>query len=332
MPFEFSIDAATRSRLAKLGFEPSALPHEYRVACDLCNQQVFRTIARTDRYGFSTTYQMCESCGLVFQNPRPTAEGYVEFYAKWYRPLVAALMGRRQEEKGLHANHSAYAAKLMKFLKPNLTGGAIRSSVDLGGSTGSVAKALQIEFGGSCLVVDPSPDELEEARKQGLDCEQALAEQWNPDGRRFDLALICRSVDHFLSISGVLAKIASCLRPGGYLFVDPVDFETCARTMIEYRKLLKMDHVYYLSDETMRLYLKAAGFDLVATDFGDGTYYISFLARYTGNIQKPACFTSYARETGRMLRDRLAQPAPAPFPVDALTRVARSVRRFMTGR
>jgi SAM-dependent methyltransferase len=332
MPFEFSIDPSAQSRLAKLGFIPSALPHEYKLVCDLCAQQVFRTIAHTDRYGFAATYQMCESCGLVFQNPRPTAEGYAEFYAKWYRPLVAALMGRRQEANAVQSSHDAYAAKLMKFLKPNLAGCPIRSSVDLGGSTGGVARALQDTFGGRCLVVDPSPDELAEARKQGLDCEQSLAEQWNPDGRRFDLALVCRSVDHLLSISAVLAKIASCLRPGGYLFVDPVDFETCARTMVEYRRLLKMDHVYYLSDETMRLYLKAAGFDLVATDFGDGTYYISFLARYTGNVQKPACFTPYARETGRMLRDRLAQPAPAPYPIDGLTRIARYVRGIVTGR
>jgi ubiquinone/menaquinone biosynthesis C-methylase UbiE len=271
---------------------------------------------------------MCESCGLVFQNPRPTAEGYAEFYAKWYRPLIAALMGRPQEITLQQTSHQLYAAKLMQFLKRNLEGSTVHSSVDLGGSTGCVARAVQETFGGRCLVVDPSPVELAEARKQGLDCEQALAERWNPEGRRFDLVLVCRSIDHLLSISGVLSKIASCLRPGGYLFVDPVDFESCARTMIEYRRLLKMDHVYYLSDETMRLYLKAAGFDPVATDFGDGTYYISFLARYTGNIRKPSCFTPYARETGRMLRDRFVQPASPPYPIDPLTRVWRSMRRL----
>src|SRR5581483_6978806 len=107
--------------------------------------------------------------------------------------------------------------------------------------------------GGRCLVVDPSPTELAQARALGLEGEQALAEQWDPRGRRFDLVLICRSVDHFLSISSVLSKAAACLKPGGYLYVDPVDFESCARTTVDYRRLLKMDHVYYLSDETMRL-------------------------------------------------------------------------------
>jgi ubiquinone/menaquinone biosynthesis C-methylase UbiE len=229
----------------------------------------------------------------------------------------------------MQVDQSKYVTKLMHFLKQHMRSKPIELSVDLGGSTGSVAKAVQETLGGRCLVVDPSPVELAQAQALGLDCEQALAERWDPNGRRFDLVLICRSVDHFLSISGVLEKVAGCLRPGGYLFVDPVDFESCAGIAPDYRKLLKMDHVYYLSDETMRLYLKAAGFDLVASDLGDGTYYLGYLARYTGDIQKPAQMTPYAREIGRMLRARHIQPAPQPYPVDVLTRLARKLRRIV---
>ena len=332
MPLKFTLDPRVRDSIAKLGFDSASLPHEYCSSCDLCGWQVFRTISHTDRYGFAGTYQMCEGCGLVFQNPRPTAEGYEEFYAKWYRPLVAAFHNLQVvDAQWLLADEKIYAARLVRFLKPHLGTNSIKSSVDLGGSAGGIAKAVQDTFGGRCLVVDPSAGELAEARKLGLDCEQALAEQWNPDGRKFDLVLICRTVDHFLCISGVLAKVASCLRPGGYLFINAVDFESGARTTPDYRSLLKMDHVYYLSDETMRLYLGAAGFDLVASDFGDGTHFINFLVRYTGNAQKPAHLTPYARETGRMLRERYALPAPRPprpYPVDLLTRVARRVKRL----
>jgi SAM-dependent methyltransferase len=205
---------------------------------------------------------------------------------------------------------------------------ALQLSVDLGGSTGYIAKAIEEELGGRCIVVDPSHAELAQAQKLGLECEQAMAEQWNPNGRKFDLALICRSVDHLLSISGVLKKIAQSLKPGGYLFVDPVDFESWARTMVDYRQLLKIDHPYYLSDETMRLYLNAAGFDVVASDFSNGSH-ISYLARYTGDAQKPAWETPYAREMGHMLRERLVKPLPPPYPVDPLTRLLRYVRRLV---
>jgi len=326
MPFEFAISPNARLRLKNLGFLPSSLPQEYMSCCDLCEWTVFRTISHVDRYGFNATYQMCEGCGLVFQNPHPTAQGYEEFYSKWYRPLVAAFKGREDGETRPPSVEKSYVDRLVKLLKQYVRPGQIELAVDLGGSTGVVAKAIQDDFGGRCLVVDPSPDELAEARKLGLDCEQELAELWNPKDRRFDLALICRSIDHFLSISGVLKKIAGILKPGGLLFVDPVDFGSCARTEVDYRTDLKVDHVYYLSDETMRLFLNAAGFEVVACDFGGDTYYSSFLARYTGKIKKPSCPTAYAGEMGRMLRDRLAAPAPKPYPVDVLTRVTRRIR------
>jgi ubiquinone/menaquinone biosynthesis C-methylase UbiE len=271
---------------------------------------------------------MCEGCGLVFQNPRPTATGYAEFYDKWYRQLIAALNGRSHDDQALLSDQRFYAAKLVNFLKRFLKDVPISVSVDLGGSTGCVAKAVQDEFGATCLVVDPCPVELSQARSLGLKCEQVLAEEWDPQSRKFDLVLICRSVDHFLSISDVLAKVAHCLKPGGYLFIDPLDFESWARTMYDYRKLLKMDHVYYLSDETMRIYLRAAGFEIVASDFGDGSH-ISYLTRYTGQIMKPVHETAYAYETGRMLRERLVKPMPPPYPVDPLTRLLRRVRQLI---
>jgi len=329
MPFVFTIDPAVRARIANLGFNPASLPQERFFCCDLCGWQVFRTVSHVDRYGFAGIYQMCEGCGLVFQNPHPTVEGYTEFYAKWYRPLVSALLDRQQNEKTIQIDQRSYAAKLVRFLQRHVEPDRIKLAVDLGGSTGIIAKAVQDAFGGRCLVVDPSPNELAEAQKLELDCEQGLAEHWDPKGRRFDLALICRSIDHLLSISTVLSKVASSLKPGGYLFVDPVDFESCARTMADYRELLKIDHVYYLSDTTMRLYLNAAGFDIIASDFGDVSYHMSFLARYTGHSEKPAYANSYAHEMGRMLRDRLALPAPQPYPVDALTRLAWCLRGWL---
>lgn len=331
MAFAFQLDASVRARLESLGFRPASLPHEYRESCDLCGWKVFRTISNIDRYGFDETYQMCEGCGLVFLNPHPTVEGYSELYSNWYRPLIAALVGgEAHDEEALQNDQRAYAAKLLKFLKPHMRSSALQLSVDFGGSTGCIAKAIEDELGGRCIVVDPSPDELAQAQKLGLECEQAMAEQWNSNGRQFDLALICRSVDHLLSISNVLRKVARCLKPGGYLFVDPVDFESWARTMFDYRKLLKVDHSYYLSDETMRLYLKAAGFEVVASDFGYGSH-ISYLARYTGDAQKPAWVTPYAREMGQMLRERLVNPLPPPYPVDPLTRLFRYLRHRFGG-
>lgn len=114
----FQIDADRRDRLAALDFDPSRLSREYFTACDLCGWKVFRTVSRMDRYGFPGTYQICEGCGLVFQNPHPTARAYAEFYQKWYRPLVTAYWGEAIDVQTTQADQDRYAEWLVNFLKP----------------------------------------------------------------------------------------------------------------------------------------------------------------------------------------------------------------------
>jgi hypothetical protein len=164
MPFAFTMDSAARARIVELGFDPATVPYEWISCCDLCGWKVFRTISHVDRYRFAGIYQMCEGCGLIFQNPHPTAEGYTEFDAKWYRPLVSALQGRAEDQRKLQADQRSYAEKLIRFLTPHIEPDRIELAIDLGGSMGIVAKAVQDAFGGRCLVVDLSPDELAEAQ------------------------------------------------------------------------------------------------------------------------------------------------------------------------
>lgn len=134
MPLHFQIDADRRDRLAALDFDPSRLSREYFTACDLCGWKVFRTVSRMDRYGFPGTYQICEGCGLVFQNPHPTARAYAEFYQKWYRPLVTAYWGEAIDVQTTQADQDRYAEWLVNFLKPHIKN-QVEIAVDLGGST-----------------------------------------------------------------------------------------------------------------------------------------------------------------------------------------------------
>ena len=116
MSFDFSIDKTRRSRIASLGFNPQALPQEPFIDCDLCSNTLFRTISDVDRYGYPGTYQMCEGCGLIFQSPHPTAEGYTEFYARWYRPLISAYKNTVEDAKSMQPEQMEYAKRLVDFL------------------------------------------------------------------------------------------------------------------------------------------------------------------------------------------------------------------------
>ena len=51
------------------------------VDCNLCNSGRFHVVGEKDKYGISIKTVICENCGLLQLNPRPTAEAYSEHYS-----------------------------------------------------------------------------------------------------------------------------------------------------------------------------------------------------------------------------------------------------------
>jgi hypothetical protein len=57
-------------------------------------------------------------CGLVFLNPRLTAEAYGRFYDGIYRPLVSAFHGRLIDARTIQAEQRDYARRAREFIRP----------------------------------------------------------------------------------------------------------------------------------------------------------------------------------------------------------------------
>ena len=65
---------------------------------------------------------------------------------------------------------------------------------------------------------------MEQARGFGLETITGLVEEHDFGSRRFDLVIICQTVDHLLDVGGTLRRVRELLSPTGLLFVDIVDF------------------------------------------------------------------------------------------------------------
>src|SRR6188768_3066564 len=133
-----SLDRATR--IATLGYDYQSQPRESVEHCNLCGSSRFVVLTHRDRYGYGTQAHACEQCGLVFLNPRMTANAYGRFYDGVYRPLVSAFHGRLIDAQTIQAEQREYAAERAEFLRPFLAHGTRRTLLDIGGSTGVVAE------------------------------------------------------------------------------------------------------------------------------------------------------------------------------------------------
>ncbi|MHB8190279.1 MAG: class I SAM-dependent methyltransferase [Ferrimicrobium sp.] len=94
--------------------------------------------------------------------------------------------------------------------------------LDIGGGEGQVARAIRTQHGATTVVVDPSRNQVREARSRG-GVSLVLSGEANalPIGSdTMDAAIACLVFEHVLELEGALNEIVRVLHPGGlFLFL-----------------------------------------------------------------------------------------------------------------
>ena len=305
-----TIPPERQQRIEALGFDYAASPRERIDACNLCHGTRFVTLTHRDRYGYPAAASGCARCGLVFLNPRMTARAYGRFYDGIYRPLVSAFHGRLIDAQTIQDEQRAYAADRADMIRPFLRDLGLRSMLDIGGSTGVVAGHFAKEFGLTGTLIDPAPLEVEQARAFGLETITGLVEEHDFGRRQFDFVIICQTVDHLLDVAGTLRRVRELLTDGGHLFIDIVDFRAAYLRGWSIEDATKIDHPYYLTQNTMEAYLRRAGFGIVTVDYAADHLHVSYLCRLANAapdaLPDPAAVRDLFREI------RFVQNAPRP--------------------
>ena len=274
-----AISRERRARIAALDYDYAAQPKQALTACNLCGASEFVVLAHRDRYGYPADAHACRRCGLVFLNPRMTAQAYGRFYNGIYRPLVSAFHGRLIDAQTIQDEQREYAVERAEFVRPFLAQAGGRTLLDIGGSTGVVANHIAAEFGLDGTLIDPAPLEIEHARRLGLETIAGLVEEHDFGSRLFDVVIICQTVDHLLDVAGTLARVRQLLAKHGLLFIDIVDFRAAYLRNWSVEDAVKIDHPYYLTEPTMSAYLKTSGFEVLRSDYAADHLHVSYVCR-----------------------------------------------------
>ncbi len=255
--------------IAALRYDYAAQAKEWPVACNLCRAGGHGVeVASRDRYGYPATFVVCRCCGLGYLCPRLGATQYAHFYSDIYRPLVSAFHGRRIDAETLQLEQHGYATELAAFLLPLLPSPP-QTILDVGGSTGVVARVLATGLNARATVLDPSPNELAVARAAGMETITGFVEDFDPGERSWDLVLLCQTIDHLLDVRGTLAGLRQMMAPGGRAFVDIVDVDVLLRRTGNIERVIKIDHPYYLTRTTAVALFALTGFKIVAERLSD---------------------------------------------------------------
>ena len=208
-----------------------------------------------------------------------TAEAYGRFYNGIYRPLVSAFHGRLIDARTIQDEQRAYAIERAEFMRPFMSNAGRGTLLDIGGSTGVVAAHVAKEFGLRGTLIDPAPLEVEQAQRLGLETVTGLVEEHDFGRRRFDVVIICQTVDHLLDVAGTLTRVRQLLSDKGLLFIDIVDFRAAYLRNWSIEDAIKIDHPYYLTEQTMAAYLRRSGFDVLRSDYAADHLHVSYMCR-----------------------------------------------------
>jgi SAM-dependent methyltransferase len=222
---------------------------------------------------------MCLECGLYYLADRLTDDGYAKFYTGYYRSLTALFAGVPQLGiDGIHADQAAYGKRLITALQGFLNFRPGARAIDVGGSGGQVGFQFQKYFGIRTTVLDPSPDEVAAACNLGLEGITGSFEKFETD-ESFDLILFCRSIEHVQDLRGVLTKMRRLLRPDGLLYCDIIDFTELCRVVGHPEGVAKIDHCYWLTQETAARIFKTVGLQIIMVDVSLSQPLAGFLLR-----------------------------------------------------
>ena len=270
-----------RARIAAVVYDYAAQPKHAVTACNLCGGREFVVLTHRDRYGYPAEAHGCRRCGLVFLNPVMTAEAYASFYTGTYRPLVSAYHGRRIDAQTIQVEQREYAAERGDVIAPFLEGRPVKRMLDIGGSTGVVAHAWARRFGLEATVLDPAPLETAEAQALGLETIEGLVERHDFGTRRFDVVVLCQTIDHLLDVGGTLGRVRELITDDGLLFLDIVDFRAAYLRQWSVEEAVKIDHPYYFVEFTAATVLARAGFEILRADYAADHLHVGYVGRPT---------------------------------------------------
>lgn len=255
------------------------LERESVYSCNVCGSRQNVIISNKDRYGFPIRSAMCLSCGLIYLLDRFTVRGYNEFYTKGsYRALISQFKGKRQTLKRIQAEQANYTARLIPAMRGYINTHKGARLLDVGGSTGLIALEFVKHYDFNATVLDPAQEEVWAAQKLGLDGVVGTIESWDTQ-ERFELILLCKTIDHLLDLKGALLKIYNLLREDGLFYCDITDFLEICRREGPPEATTKIDHCYCLCQETAVRLFRSLGFEVVFVNLTLPPEQVGFLLR-----------------------------------------------------
>jgi 2-polyprenyl-3-methyl-5-hydroxy-6-metoxy-1,4-benzoquinol methylase len=227
------------------------------IRCNLCGAGEVAELGRKDRDGQPLRTVICQECGLVWTDPRPSEEKIKKFYAEEYRVRYKGTW----QPKLKHVHRGGLVARvryatLRRFLKP------ADAILDVGSGGGELVYLLR-GLGYDARGIEPNEgyaryakDELKLPIAIGFFKELSLSEQI------YDVITLYHVLEHLEDPFGTVAGLRFLLKPGGHLIIEVPNVEgICGEPAHRFH----LAHLYNFNAATLAALARKAGYTVLET-------------------------------------------------------------------
>lgn len=234
------------------------------VSCNLCGSSRHRL--RFEKWsqflGHMFRIVECEVCGLVFVNPRLSAEQIRSLYdASYYRGEGFDCSIHYEEElESPTLKESATRRILERLMVANPPPADL---LEVGPGMGHFLRSVK-ERGFRVVGLELSPYAASVLQKQGLEIVIGTLQDVKFPDDSFDVVVAVEVIEHLRDPKQFFGEVARILRPGGIFYYETGDIncESARRMGPGWHYIMPEGHLHYFSPRTLSRYLREAGFQV----------------------------------------------------------------------
>ena len=238
------------------------------VNCVSCGNGLARTLWRVpnDRYlkalnvfPSTSVKVVCGQCGHIYANPQLSSRELRRLYSGVYRSQVLGYAEDGPSQEYLYWK-TLKAEQDYQWLRDRLPSRERPgSALEVGCAEGLLLSMLAGD-GWSVLGVEPTTTYATHARREyGVEVIEAVFEDAQLEGRRFDLAIAMDVLEHTNEPFAFLAKLRTLLAPGGVAYITTPNVLRLAEPVEE----LSSPHLSLFTPDTLRQTFARSGFTVV---------------------------------------------------------------------
>ncbi|MEM8946014.1 MAG: class I SAM-dependent methyltransferase [Planctomycetota bacterium] len=243
------------------------------VSCNACGADDFQPISaetyRLQDAEVSLGVVRCNSCQLVYTNPRLTRESTLQVYQHDTEHTISS----NYCWSGDHT--SARFAPLLRRLRAYAPAGRL---LDVGCGSGDFLRVASTTGQWELTGIEPVPDAAAEARQScTATIHTSVLEEVSFEPRAFDVISMLGVLEHVHDPAETLQTAHKLLKPGGLLAIYVPNFSylrfkdlgsICLLRTGRWSDLHPQEHQFQFTQQTLKALLDSNGFDVLRIDVG----------------------------------------------------------------